>query len=344
MNKSIRYSAIIIAVITTVAGIFIYNKYVIGSKIPGDLKDPIVYIPTNSSFEEVVSTLQNQSIVQDVPFFRLLAKRMNYIKNPMRGGRFEVKPGWSMVQLIRHLRGGKQAPVNVILNNERLLEEVAEKVARFIEPDSADLISLFNDPGYLQEIGYTTETLMSVFIPNTYEFFWNTSPQQFMDRIIKEHNAFWKNDNRTTKAKVLKLNQSEVYTLASIVERETRANQEKPRMAGVYLNRLEKDMLLQADPTSVFATRDFNTRRVTNYHTSFDSPYNTYKYKGLPPGPISMASISSIDAVLNAEDHEYIFFCAKGDGSGYHAFAKTLAGHNRNARNYRANLRKRGLR
>ena len=137
---------------------------------------------------------------------------------------------------------------------------------------------------------------------------------------------------------------AEVYTLASIIERETLRNDEKPRMAGVYLNRLKKGMLLQADPTAVFATRDFNTPRVLKRHLNFDSPYNTYKYPGLPPGPISMASISSIDGVLNSEDHDYIFFCAKGDGSGYHAFAETLQGHNRNAARYRANLKKRGLR
>ena len=164
-----------------------------------------------------------------------------------------------------------------------------------------------------------------------------------MKRMIKEHKRFWNKNGRSKKARALKMKPEEVYTLASIVEKETLATKEKPRMAGVYLNRLEIGMRLQADPTCVFATRDFGTARVTNYHLKFDSPYNTYLYAGLPPGPISMASISSLDAVLDAEDHDYLYFCAKGDGSGLHAFAKTLSGHNQNAAKYRANLKKRGF-
>jgi UPF0755 protein len=220
---------------------------------------------------------------------------------------------------------------------------VAAKAARFIEPDSLAIVRLFQDQDYLDSIGYNTETLMTLFIPNTYEFYWNTTPRAFVERMIKEHDKFW-NKERRAKAEKLGLNPAEVYTLASIVERETLRNDEKQRMAGVYHNRILKGMLLQADPTAVFASRDFNTPRVTNYHLSIDSPYNTYKYTGLPPGPISMSSISSIDAVLNRESHDYLYFCAKGDGSGYHNFAKTLAAHNQNAAIYRENLRKRGKR
>jgi len=341
---NLRRIAVLLLVVFTIGAWWMYHKYVTGARIPSDLKEYVIQIPTGSSFTEVVEILDEKGIVKEPDLFKVLAERMNYIQNPMRAGQYELKPGWNMVQLIRHLRGGKQMPIKVVLTNERMTENVAAKVARFIEADSLEIWQLFQNKDYLSEIGYTEETLMSIFIPNTYEVFWNTSPKRFMDRMIKEHERFWKKKSRLTKAKALDLEPWEVYTLASIVERETLKNSEKPKMAGVYLNRLDQDILLQADPTSVFARKDFNTKRVTKYHTQFDSPYNTYKYKGLPPGPISMSSIGSIDAVLDAEDHDYIFFCAKGDGSGLHNFAKTLSAHNQNAAIYRANLRKRGLR
>ena len=332
------------ALVLLIVGAIIYFKFVGAPAVPHGLKDYYVQIPTNSSYEEVLDILEAKGILKDRPAFTLLAERMKYKRNPMRAGRYELQPGWSLIQLIRHLRGGLQAPVDVVLTNERLPENVAAKAARFIEPDSTDIQALFQDEDYLASIGYTPETLMSMFIPNTYEFFWNTSPRGFVERMAKEHDAFWEKDNRLQKAEALGLKPQEVYTLASIVEKETLVNKEKPRMAGVYLNRLRTGMRLQADPTAVFARRDFDTPRVTHYHTKFDSPYNTYLYAGLPPGPISMASISSIDAVLNAEEHDYIFFCAKGDGSGLHAFAKTLGGHNDNVAEYKRNLTKRGLR
>jgi len=336
--------AVLLLVVFTVGAWWTYHRYVTGARIPANLENYLIQIPTGASFNEVVAQLKEKEWIKEDQLFKVLAEKMNYVKNPMRAGQYEVKPGWNTVQLIRHLRGGKQVPVKVVLTNERLPENVAAKVARFIEADSSDLWELFQDERYLQEIGYTKETLMSLFIPNTYELFWNTTPRAFMERMIREHELFWKKDSRLTKAKALNLTPWEVYTLASIVEKETLQTAEKPKMAGVYLNRLETDMLLQADPTSVFARRDFNTRRVTDYHTKFDSPYNTYIYKGLPPGPISMSSISSIDGVLNSEDHNYVYFCAKGDGTGFHNFAKDLSAHNRNASIYRANLRKRGFR
>ena len=261
----------------------------------------------------------------------------------MRAGRFEVKPGWTNRELIQHLRNGEQAPVKVVLNNERLLEEVAGKVSDFIETDSLTLLNTFRDQNFLNEIGYTRETLISAFIPNTYEMYWNTDAKGFVRRMLKEHDAFWDKNNRRAKAKVIGMSETEIYTMASIVERETNANSEKATIAGVYLNRLKIGMKLQADPTSVFATRDFATRRVTEYHTTFDSPYNTYMYKGLPPGPISMAAIPTLDAVLNYERHNYLFFCAKPDESGTHAFAETFAAHKVNADRFQAYVRQKGL-
>lgn len=343
MKSSIRIILAIFAALCLFAGIYFYQK-IFGSGVSGDLNSYYVKIPTGSSFEDVIDILQEQGMIEDETIFRELADRMNYKRDPMRSGRYEIQPGWSNVQLIRHLRNGPQAPVNLVLNNERLLEEVAGKAASFIEPDSIAMLTLLQDEAYIRSLGYTPETLMSLFIPNTYEFFWNSTPKQFVERMVKEHDAFWEKDNRRAKAERLNMTPEQVYTLASIVEKETNQNAEKSRIAGVYLNRLEQGMRLQADPTVVFAVREFGLKRVLNRHLEFDSPYNTYKYAGLPPGPIAMASISSIDAVLNAEDHDYIFFCAKGDGSGLHAFAETLSGHNQNVDRYVRNLRERGLR
>ncbi|KAA3638697.1 MAG: endolytic transglycosylase MltG [Bacteroidetes bacterium] len=337
MKKLFRYGTVAL-IAAVVLAIFFYNKFIGGPVVPEGMDNYIVEIPSHSEYEEVIALLNAKGLIQNEEVFNRLAERMNYKKSPMRSGRYEISPGWNTIDLIRHLRGGKQAPVNVVINNSRLPEEVAGKAAVAIEADSVSINALFTDQEYLKKIGYTKETLMSLFIPNTYEFFWNTSPEAFIDRMIKEHDRFWGKKGRLKKAKSLEMTPEEVYTLASIVERETLQSSEKERMAGVYLNRLKQGIRLQADPTAVFATRDFDTHRVLNRHINFDSPYNTYMYAGLPPGPISMASIESIDAVLNAEQHDYIFFCARGDGSGFHNFAKTLQGHNRNKRIYKKNL------
>lgn len=344
MKKKLLIGLLALTGLLLAAGIILYQKYISGPAVPKGLTDYTVSIPTQSSFDEVVQLLRAKGLIEDEALFRLFAKRMAYVRDPMRPGRYELKPGWNLIQVIRHLRGGLQAPVKLVLTNERLPENVAAKAALFIEPDSAEIALLLQDEAMLASLGYTPETVMSLFIPNTYEFFWNTSAKGFLERMAKEHELFWSRQGRRDKAEALGLSPAEVYTLASIVEKETLVSSEKPRMAGVYLNRLRIGMRLQADPTSVFARRDFAAKRVTDYHTKFDSPYNTYRYAGLPPGPIAMASISSIDAVLNAENHDYLYFCAKGDGSGLHAFARTLDAHNRNAAIYRANLRARGLR
>ena len=344
MNRTLRNVIIGIFIAGLIIAWNLYKTFIDAVAVPENIESPFINIPTGSSFDEVVDLLKEKKFISDENSFRRLATYMKYERPTMRAGRYQVKPGWTNIQLIRHLRGGAQSPVKVILTNERLTEEVAKKVARFIEPSADEMQALFNNEKFLSEIGYTKETLMSLFIPNTYELFWNTTPEAFMDRMVMEHKRFWSNNNRKKAAKSKEMTPEEVYTLASIVERETLNADEKPRMAGVYLNRIQKGIKLQADPTAVFATRDFDTPRVLNRHINFDSPYNTYKYKGLPPGPISMASISSIDAVLKAENHDYIFFCARGDGSGYHNFAKTLAGHGKNRAIYVRNLKKRGLR
>ncbi len=339
-----KIAFIILLLFLAAAGIWGYQKYrdYLKPNVPRNLKDTVVLIPTGSTFEEVRDLLYQGDFILDTASFRRVAEKLKYKRESMRAGRFEIQPGWTNLELVRHLRNGQQSPVDVVITEKaRLPEEVAVQAASFLEPGEEEMKRAFENDSLIRALGFKPETFISLFIPNTYEFFWNTTPGAFLERMKKEHDRFWKMNDRIGKARKLGLKPEEVYTLASIIERETNRNEEKKRIAGVYLNRLEQGIKLQADPTAVFARRDFNTSRVTHYHTKYDSPYNTYMYEGLPPGPIGMASIASIDAVLNAEKHDYIFFCAKGDGSGLHNFAKTLRGHNKNIRIYKRNLRNR---
>ena len=308
------------------AGYTIYNDQVV-----------YIHIPSYSSFEQVYQRLHAAGLVKNKAYFSRLANQLGYKKFPMRSGRFALRPGMSYRNIILHLKEGKQTPVKVVLHNERRLVDVANKISRFIEPSGTALLSAFRDPALLKELGYTKEDVMTLFLPNTYEVYWNSSPEQFLRRMKKEYDRFWNINDRNYKAGKLRLSKSEIYILASIIEKETLRNDEKSRMAGVFFNRLQKNMRLQADPTAVFARQDFGARQVTEYHTEYDSPYNTYRYAGLPPGPICLPSIVSIDAVLDLEKHDYVYFCAKGDGSGYHVFAKTLKEHYKNAAQYRKN-------
>lgn len=323
-------------ILVGIAGFIAYDKYtsIFSPNVPDELNDPFVIIPTHSSFSDVVDILHMNEQIIDTVSFREVAEMMSYKKPVMRSGRYKINPSWSNRSLIGHLRAGEQEPVNLVLNHGWILEDVASKAAQFIEADSTDLITLFFNENYIKKYEYNTKTLMSLFIPNTYEFLWNTDEKGFFERMVKEHNRFWKSNDRLSKAKRIGLNPFEVYTLASIVEREIAKDEEKRRVAGLYLNRIKIGMKLDADPTAKFATRDFKATRVLYKHTRFDSPFNTYLYKGLPPGPISMASITSIDAVLNSEDHNYYYMCVEPDNPGYHVFAETITEHGKNARKY----------
>jgi len=241
--------------------------------------------------------------------------------------------------LINKLRSGHQDPVKVIFNSVRTREDLAGKISDQIEADSVELIEVFYNDSLIISYGLKQETVTCIFLPNTYEFWWNSSAKTFMNKMHKEYKRFW-NDKRLRKAEKLNLTKEDVITLASIVDEETLYNNEMPKVAGLYINRLRKRMHLQADPTLKFAVGDFSIKRVLNVHKQIDSPYNTYKRYGLPPGPISIPSISAIDAVLNFEEHNYLYMCAKPDFSGYHNFAKTLSQHNVNARNYQRALNK----
>lgn len=289
-------------------------------------------IPSNAVFKNVSDSLYNNNVINDVITFSFVAKVMKY-QEAVKPGLYTIPPRTNNLNLVRLLRSGKQTPVNVTFNNVRVKEDLAEKITRNLEISEDQFLNLVMDSVYIRKFGFEEETIMAMFIPNTYEMWWNSSPENLFDRMYKEYERFWTEDRKQKAAKI-GLSPLEVSTLASIVQAETQKADERARVAGVYMNRLKIKMPLQADPTLVFAAGDFSIKRVLNIHKEIDSPYNTYKYAGLPPGPINLPEISALDAVLNYENHQYLYFCAKDDFSGYHAFATNLTEHLNNARRY----------
>lgn len=292
-------------------------------------------IPSGASYEDVMRILKRDEVLIDVYGFGLVAQRMNYPNN-VYPGLYEISPDMSNRELLLMLRQGQPLdfPVTIAEVKIQSVEDLAGHVSTYLELDSAALVKLLHNKAYLDSIGYQRDNVLTAVIPNTYNFYYNTSARSFMERMLVQHKIFW-DEQRRAKADSIRLNPSEVFILASIIEKEYKNADELPRMAGVYLNRLAKPpYLLEADPTVKFAVGDPTIRRVLNVHKEVESPYNTYKNPGLPPGPICLPSIRSIEAVLNAEDHDFFFFCAKPDDSGYHEFAETYSEHLKNAQAY----------
>jgi len=295
-----------------------------------------IYIKTGSEYSDVQALLYNNGIVVNRKTFEWLAGQKNLSAN-IHPGKYEIANGMNNNDLINLLRSGKQEPVDVTFNNIRTKEELANNISAQIEADSTSLINLLNDSLFVKKFGFNTENVLCMFLPNTYEFYWNTTAKSFFERMFSEYNKFW-TEERLTKASEIGLTPVEVSILASIVDKETTKADEMPTIAGVYLNRLKAGWRLQADPTIVYAWGDFSMRRVLNIHKLIESPYNTYQHYGLPPGPICIPSIVAIKSVLNREQHSYLYFCAKDDFSGYHVFAKTHDQHVINANKYRRAL------
>lgn len=304
-----------------------------------DKQDRSFLIRPGESFRQLQERLYNEGFVQDGVSFGFLAKMMDYDEN-IKPGHYILKKDMTNIEAIRLLRSGQQTPLNVTFNNMRLKRELAKKLSKDLIAEEEELYRLMNDSATVAAYGFDTVSIVSMFIPNTYQFFWTTTAEEVMDRMHREYEKFW-TEERRQKAERKNMSPQEVSILASIVQAETSKADEMPRVAGVYLNRLNRNMRLEADPTLVYAANDFSIRRVLNEHKAIDSPYNTYMYPGLPPGPINVPHIAALDAVLNAEDHDYIFFCAKDDFSGYHAFAATYNEHLRNARKYQRALNQR---
>lgn len=342
-HKLIKYIIFTLVVIFAIVGIWGFGAYK-EAYIPNvklDIKQYFLYIPTGASYEDVVKILEKDKVLLNIETFNWCAERKNYARH-VYPGRYIIKNRMSNNQLINMLRAGLQKPVNVTFNNIRYLDQLAGIISKQIEADSASIMKLFYDKKLLDEHGFDYYTVKAMFIPDSYEFWWNTDAMGFFTKMKKEYQKFW-NDERMKKIQKIGLTRNEVSTLASIIEEETRKDGEKERMAGVYINRLEKGIRLQADPTIKYAMGNYNINRVLKYHLEVESPYNTYKYAGLPPGPIRIPSAKTIDAVLDHERHDFLYFCARDDFSGYHVFAKTLSEHNKNARLYQRALSRRKI-
>jgi UPF0755 protein len=304
-------------------------------------KAAYLYIQEGTTFAQLMLQLQKEKLLHEPVSFAFLAKMMNYQPH-VKSGHYLIQPNSGNLAVIRILRAGTQSPVNLTFNNLRLLDDFTQKVSEALAFEKADLDKLLKSPETLKKYGFDSTNVMAMFLPNTYQVYWNISPQRFLDRMYQAYQNFW-NETRLNKAKSIGFTPIQVSTLASIVQAETGKKDEKPRVAGAYINRLKKKMRLQADPTLVYAVGDFSIKRVLDVHKAVDSPYNTYKYAGLPPGPINMPTAESLDAVLNYETHAYIYFCAKEDFSGYHRFATNYTDHLKNAKLYQKALDMKGI-
>jgi UPF0755 protein len=340
MKKRLFYIFTGAGIIFLILSFFAYKQLFGISVFPID-KPCVLYIPSGSSYNQVLDSIRSNLEVRNPELFMRVANKKRYPQS-IKPGRYIIKEPLSVNELINILRSGRQSPVKVTFNNIRTLNQLAGKFGKQLETDSVQIMDFFADESNFSADGFTKETIISLFIPDTYELFWNTGPEGVYQRMLKEYNRFW-NEERLARAAEKELNRIEVSILASIIDDEVTKKDEKPRIAGVYLNRLKRGIPLQACPTIKFAMNDFTITRVLKVHLETESPYNTYKYKGFPPGPIGCPSIEGIDAVLNAEKHDYLFFAAKADFSGYHNFSRTLSEHNRYAAEYQRELNKRKI-
>lgn len=337
-NKTLKYlaaTALIFAAVAVIAGIKIRNAFY----GPGVAEETSLYIYPDAEYQAVADSLIPK--LKYPKAYQIYAKRLR-LPETFKPGHYRLTPDMSTIQVVRAVKLGLQTPVKVAINNARIPAHLAAKLARQIAADSASIANVLYDKRMAAEAGFDSVTFYSMFIPDTYEFYWTVSPEDLVRRMRREYDAFW-TPERDAKRKRSGLSRLQVMTLASIVYEETRAVDEMPRIAGVYINRLRKGILLQADPTVKYAMQDFQLRRILKKHLKYPSPYNTYVTKGLPPSPIAMPSKDAIEAVLNYEEHEYIFFCARPEFDGHHNFAKTYSEHLANARAYARELDKRKI-
>lgn len=336
-NKIIKVLAVVFVVFVLV----VYIKF-FTSDTQFEKDEVYVEVPTGSTYQDVEKILS--PLVKNMSDFEFIAKRRSYTEN-VKAGRFLLKKGMSAFQLVAAMR--RNVPVKLAFNNQERLENLCERLSSQIEPDTTKLLAAFYNPEFLEKNGFTKQTVFAMFLPNTYEVYWNISAEKFRGRMLDEYNKFWTKE-RQAKAAALNLTPVQVITVASIVHKESVKKSERPTIAGVYLNRLNQGMPLQADPTVIYALKlkdnDFNQviKRVLYNDLFINSPYNTYKNIGLPPGPIAMPDVDAIDAVLNAEKHDYIYFCASVEKFGYHVFAATYEAHQVNAKKYADWLNKQG--
>lgn len=338
-NKRIRvfiYIIMLLALIAVILGYYIRSTVFKPVQLT---ETAYIYIEPKANYGEVVIQINNKVNLPSEKIFQMLSERMKYSES-IKSGRYAIKDGMTMPEILRMLRAGNQSAVKLTFNNMRTKENLAGRISNQLMMDSLSLLNALKDENKANELGFDTNTLVAMFIPNTYEVYWDTSIDNLLKRMQNEYTAFW-NESRKAKAKQIGLTPVEVSTLASIVEEEATFSDEYPIVAGLYLNRLKRGQRLQADPTVKFALGDFSLRRILYKHLEVESPYNTYRNEGLPPGPIRVPSIKGIDATLSPQDHNYLFMCAKEDLSGRHNFATTHAEHMRNAARYQRALNER---
>ena len=342
-KKFISIVAVVGIVLVAIFSFYIYSK-AFTTNTTFNQKEVFVYVPTNSTYEEVKEIVS--PLIKDIEKFDFVAQKRDYASN-VKAGKFLLKKDMTSFDIIRAMKSN--VPVKLAFNNQETLQKLAERIATQVEPKKEELLAAFLKPEFLASNGFNEDTVLAMFIPNTYEFYWDVSASKIADKMASEYKKFW-NEERVAKALDKNLTPIQVSILASIVHKETAKVDERPTVAGVYLNRLGLDMPLQADPTVIFAMKktsgDFDQiiKRVYSKDTQGTiSPYNTYINLGLPPGPIAMPDISAIDAVLNAEKHDYIYFCASVERIGYHDFASNYAAHQVNAKKYAEWVNKLGI-
>lgn len=340
MKKKIIIALSIIVILSIIiSGIWLYNC--IYGKDFKNTETVYIYLDNDDNIDSVRTKLFSITESKNHTGFDIIVKHYKLAGN-IPTGKYAVNPNDGMTDIVRRIKVKAQTPIRIVIPSVRTTTELAARINGKLMIDSATIARAFSDSTICEELGYTTETVIALFLPDTYELWWDCTLEAFIKRIKNEHNAFW-NKDRTEKAKRLGLSKMEVATLASIVDEETANNSEKPDIAGLYINRLKKGMPLQSDPTVKFAMKDFKLRRILYKHLETDSPYNTYKNAGLPPGPIRIPSKVGIEAVLNYRKHSYLYMCAKEDFSGTHNFATTYAQHRANAKRYTDALNKRGI-
>lgn len=337
--KKIIWIGIILIVIAGIAGGIGYHFVMSPNTTVKD--DGIIFIQEGDSFETVMAILRSKGCIKNEYAFRKIAELKKY-PSLVKSGRYRVSDGMSNNELVNMLRGGRQAAVRFTFNNIRTMDDFAKAISDQLAIRPEEFLHLSGDSALLKELGFVKENFIGMFIPNTYEMYWDIKARDFISKMEGEYRKFW-NDKRKAKAEKAGLSPMDVTILASIIEEETLRPEEYPVIAGVYINRLNRDMPLGACPTLKYALGDFTLKRILDKHMEVESPYNTYKYKGLPPGPIRMPSINVIDAVLDYQHHDYLFFCAKSDFSGGHNFSRTLRQHNEYARQYHSALNARKI-
>ena len=339
--KTIKAKHLLIAATMCLLSIIGLGYYFFFTTFSVKQETQYVCIDDDDTIDSVLTKLRPIASEHAMTGFSTLMRHTDYAKSP-RTGRYAIQPSASTFTIMRKLRNGQQEAVMLTIPESRTMEKLAGVLSRKLMLDSVEIAAALIDDAYCRQWGYDTCTIAALFVPNTYEVYWNVTLDHFIERMVKEHDAFW-NGERKTKAEAAGLSPDEVATLASIIDEETANNDEKPMIAGMYLNRLHKDMPLQADPTVKFALKNFALKRIYHDMLFYDSPFNTYRNTGLPPGPIKIASIKGIDAVLNYVKHDFLYMCAKEDFSGTHNFAVSYSEHLRNAARYAKALNDRGI-